>query len=122
MKYPFTINLIEKPEGYMEAIEALLETPNPLHCELNVPKKRMFMSMTAWFNRYTSVDHNRVCAVITEPVLDKVNHTFSGVLLSYGPHGEVVEKMHGLIALSARMLRDTTTRRVVKIYSFDITQ
>lgn len=123
MKYPFTIDMTQKPEGYFEAVEAWLQdTPVQVMCELDVPKKRMFMSMLAWFNRYSSVDSNRVCAMILNPVLDRDAMTFSGELVSYGPKGEVVEKMNGLVRLSARMLRGTASRHVVKIYSFDVIQ
>lgn len=123
MKYPFTLDLTQKPEGYMEAVEAWLqETPVQVYCELDVPRKRMFMGMEAWFRRYNSVEMSRVCAMIVNPVLNKDTMTFSGDLVSYGLKGDVVEKMHGLVALSARMIRETASRRVVKIYSFDVTQ
>lgn len=123
MKYPFKIDLTQKPEGYVEALEVWLqETPVQAMCELDVPKKRMFMNMLAWFKRYSSVEVNRVCAMILNPVLDKDAMTFSGELVSYGPKGDVVEKMNGLVRLSARMLRGTASREVVKIYSFDVIQ
>lgn len=121
MRRSFVIDIRSKPEGYLEALEAWLQSDRPvLYCELSRPKKRMFMGLETWFRRYTSTDINRICARIVDPVIHKDRMTFEGELTSHGSLGDQFDRLQQY-NLSTRMLIETGSRRVDTIYAFDIT-